>query len=67
MKTMLPVEAKTSIAFPTENFSNVVPKAAMVTIVLMIPTSIDIAHTIVRRAFILPSPDITNSHCQSAF
>lgn len=33
----------------------------MVTIVLMIPTSIDAAHTIVRLAFMLPSPDVTNS------
>jgi hypothetical protein len=61
MNTMLPVDAKTSIAFPTVNFSSVVPKNAMVTIVLMNPTSIDVAHTIVRLAFMLPSPDITNS------
>jgi hypothetical protein len=61
MNTILPVEAKTSIAFPTVNFSSVVPKTAMVTIVLIIPTSIDAAHTIVRLAFMLPSPDVTKS------
>jgi len=32
----------------------------MVTIVLMIPTSIDAAHTIVRLTFMLPSPDVTS-------
>jgi hypothetical protein len=56
MKEMLPVEAKTRIALPRVNFSSVVPKAAIVTMVLMVPTKVEIVQTIVRRAVILPSP-----------
>ncbi len=53
---MLPVEANTKIAFPTVNFSSVVPKTAIVTIVLTIPVRIDMVQTMVRLVFILVSP-----------
>lgn len=56
MKTMLPVEANTRIAFPIVNLSNVVLKIKIVTIVLIKPTIIDKVHTIARLAVILPSP-----------
>jgi hypothetical protein len=56
MKDMLPVGAKTKIAFPSVNFSSVVLKAAIVTMVLMVPTKMEIVQATVRRAVILPSP-----------